>query len=311
MSDVPEAGEAATEALPEARVRRPRWRFSIAWVVPLVAAIVAGHLVYEHFRELGPMITIAFIDAAGVKPGQTEIRYRGVPIGEVQRVDLSDDRGRVVVSARLRRSAASIARDGSVFWIVRPQLGPTSITGLNTVLTGPYIQVLPGTGKALTTFTGVDHPSPTLDRRGLNIVLATAHVGSVRNGSPIYYRGIEVGTVIDAQLSSDATSARVNVFIEQPHTRLVRIGSRFWSVSGLDVHVGLFKGLDISLESLRSLAIGGIAFATPDAGGPPAKAGTIFVLHDQAEKEWLTWTPKIPLPSTAGHDAVAASPPSK
>ena len=50
------------------------------------------------------------------------------------------------------------------------------------------------------------------------------------------------------------------------------------------------------LESLRSLVAGGIVFATPDAASPPAKDGSVFVLHDQAEKEWLAWTTKIPLP---------------
>jgi paraquat-inducible protein B len=294
MTDPP-----AAETVPEARIRRRRWRISVAWLVPLVAAIVAGYLVYDRMRQAGPTITIAFTDGDGVKVGQTEIRYRGVPIGDVREIDLSHDHRRVVVSARLRHSAASIAREGSVFWIVRPQVGPVSISGLSTVLTGPYIQVLPGTGKTQTSFTGVDHPSPTLNRRGLKIVLATGHLASVRNGSPIYYRGIEVGTVVDTHLNRDATSAHVEVFIDEPNTRLVRTGSRFWSVSGLDVHVGLFKGLDISLESLRSLAVGGVAFSTPDAGGPPTKAGTIFVLHERADKEWLTWTPKIAVPPSA------------
>jgi paraquat-inducible protein B len=285
MTDPP-----AAETVPEARIRRRRWRISVAWLVPLVAAIVAGYLVYDRMRQAGPTITIAFTDGDGVKVGQTEIRYRGVPIGDVREIDLSHDHRRVVVSARLRHSAASIAREGSVFWIVRPQVGPVSISGLSTVLTGPYIQVLPGTGKTQTSFTGVDHPSPTLNRRGLKIVLATGHLASVRNGSPIYYRGIEVGTVVDTHLNRDATSAHVEVFIDEPNTRLV---------SGLDVHVGLFKGLDISLESLRSLAVGGVAFSTPDAGGPPTKAGTIFVLHERADKEWLTWTPKIAMPPSA------------
>lgn len=296
MSDPPEAAD----AVPDARIRRRRWGFSVAWLVPLVAAIVAGYLVYDRVRQAGPTITIAFADGDGVKVGQTEIRYRGVPIGEVREIDLSPDHSRVVVSARLRRSAAVIARDGSVFWIVRPQVGPASITGLSTVLSGPYIQVLPGTGKMQTSFTGVDHPSPTLNRRGLTIILATARLISVRNGSPIYYRGIEVGTVIDTHLSRDATSARVNVLIDQTYTSLVRIGSRFWNVSGLDVHVGLFKGVDISLESLRSLAVGGVAFATPDTSSQPAKAGTIFVLHEETDKEWLAWTPKIPIPRVPG-----------
>jgi paraquat-inducible protein B len=221
------------------------------------------------------------------------------PIGYVREIDLAPDGSRVVVSAELRRSAASIAREGSVFWIVRPQVGPASVTGLSTVLTGPYIQVQPGTGPAHTSFTGVDHPSPTLNRRGLRVLLATSHLNSVRTGSPIYYRGVEVGTIVDAELSRDASSAHIGAFIEQPYTRLVRIGSRFWSVSGLDVNVGLFKGLDIRLESLRSLAVGGVAFATPDAGAPAAKAGTTFVLHEEPDKAWLAWTPKIPLPASA------------
>jgi paraquat-inducible protein B len=254
---------------------------------------VAGYLVYGRLQERGPTITIAFKDGDGIKAGQTEIRYRGVPIGEVSAIELSDDQEHVLVKARLRRSATSIARDGSLFWIVRPEVGPSSITGLTTVFTGPYIQVLPGTGKTRLDFTGLDRPPPALERKGLKVILTTANLGSVRSGAPVYYRGIQVGSVTDTELSRDATSAHIHVFVSQRYARLVRIGSRFWSVSGLDVNLSLLKGLEINLESLRSLLTGGIAFATPDTPGPPARDGTIFVLHDKPEKEWLQWAPKI------------------
>ena len=286
--------------VPEARIRRRHWGLSVIWVVPLIAAIVAGYLVYDRMRQAGPTITIAFKDGGGVKPGQTELRYRGVPIGNVQDIDLSPDQSHVLVRVGLRRSAASIAREGAVFWIVRPQVGPSSVTGLSTVLTGPYIEVIPGEGKARTSFMGVDHPSPTLNRHGARFILATAHLKSVRNGTAIYYRNIEVGNVLDSKLNRDSTAAHVDVFIDQPYTRLVRIGSRFWTVSGVDVHVGLFKGIDISLESLRSLVLGGITFATPEGNAPPAPPGTTFALHEEPQKEWLTWMPKIALPQTAG-----------
>jgi paraquat-inducible protein B len=289
--------EPPPDTLPEARIRRRRWGVSVVWVVPLVAAVVAGYLVYGRLQEFGPEITITFRDGDGIKAGQTEIRYRGVPIGEVKVIDLTNDREHVLVTARLRRSASSIAREGSVFWVVRPELGPGTITGLSTVLTGPYIQVLPGSGKPKTDFTGLERPPPALERHGLKIILAAADLGSVRAGSPVYYRGIQVGTVTDTELSRDATSAHIHVFISQRYARLVRVGSRFWSVSGLDVRVSLLKGLEINLESLRSLIIGGIAFATPeDTSALPAKNGTIFVLHDKPDKQWLSWAPKIPIP---------------
>jgi paraquat-inducible protein B len=291
--------DAPPEALPEVTIRRRHWGFSVIWIVPLVAALVAGYLVYQRVQERGPTITIAFEDGTGVKAGQTEIRYRGVPIGEVEAIDVSRDAEHVVITARLRRSAARLAVEGTEFWIVRPELGPARITGLTTVLTGPYIQLLPGKGKSKTSFAGLEKPPPAPERNGLKIILAAGQLGSLRPGSPVYYRGIEVGSVTDFALSRDATAAHVEVYILHSYARLVRIGSRFWSTSGLDVDVSLRKGIEISMESLRSLLVGGIAFATPDGASSPARNGTIFVLHDKAEAEWLAWTPKIALPAAA------------
>src|SRR5205814_8156348 len=131
----------------------------------------------------------------------------------------------------------------------------------------------------------------------LKLTLAAAQLGSLKPGSPVHYRGVEVGSVTTADLSRDATTANVHVFIEQRYARLVRIGSRFWNVSGLDVSVSLLKGLQISLESLKSLLTGGIAFATPEnPDAAQAKDGALFPLHEKPEKEWLDWRPKISIP---------------
>ena len=299
MTEPHETPEIPPEALPEATVRRRHWGFSVIWIVPVVAALVAGYLVYQRMQERGPTITITFEDGTGVKAGQTEIRYRGVPIGEVEAIDVSPDAKHVVIQARLRRSAARIAVEGTDFWIVRPEVGPARITGLTTVLTGPYIQLLPGEGKPKTHFAGLEKPPPAPERNGLKIILAAGQLGSLRQGSPVYYRGLEVGSVTDFALSKDATAAHVEVFILHRYGRLVRIGSRFWSTSGLDINFSLRKGIEISMESLRSLAVGGVAFATPDAAAQPVRNGTIFVLHDKPEADWLTWTPKISLPASA------------
>ncbi|MGH7384926.1 MAG: intermembrane transport protein PqiB [Candidatus Rokuibacteriota bacterium] len=293
MTSSGESDETA-DALPAARVKRRRWTFAIVWIVPLVAGIVASYLIYGRLNELGPAITIRFRDGSGVKAGQTEVRYRGVPVGQVTAVELSRRREHVLVKARLRRSAASLAREGSLFWIVRPEVGFGTVRGLSTVITGPYIQALAGTGKAKSQFTGLEHASPTMGQAGLKVTLSTVQLGSIRPGSPVHYRGIEVGSVTGIDLSSDATAAHVQVFIPQRYERLVRIGSRFWTVSGVDVNFGLLRGLEINVESLRALATGGIAFATPDdPGASPAKDGSVFLLHDKPQSDWLEWRPKI------------------
>lgn len=296
MNDSQENPEVADE-LPRAKVRRRRWGVPVVWVVPVVAAIVAGYLVYDRVQEFGAKITIKFKDGSGLKTGQTPIKYRGVPIGEVAAVELSEDQQHVLVKARLRRSALSIAREGSVFWIVRPEVGIANITGLGTVITGPHIGVLPGTGEAKSEFVGLESAPVALERKGLKIVLRSSRLGSLKPSSPVYYRGIEVGAVQDSQLGNNSTTVDIQVFVRQRYVNLVRNGSKFWNVSGVDVSFGLFRGVEINLESLRSLVAGGIAFATPnDPKGKAAKDGMVFRLYEKPKKEWLEWTPEIPIP---------------
>jgi paraquat-inducible protein B len=286
-----------TEELPKAKVKTRRWNFPVVWVVPVIAAIVTAYLVYDRVQEFGPKITIKFKNGSGLKIGQTPIKYRGVQVGEVTAVELTEDQQNVLVKARLRRSAASMAREGAVFWIVRPEMGLSNIAALGTVITGPEIAVLPGTGKDQAEFVGLESSPVAVEGNGLKIVLVSGRAGSLIASSPVYYRGVEVGTIQDIQLNNDARTVDIHVFIKQRYANLVRSSSKFWNVSGVDVSIGLFRGMEINMESLRSLAVGGIAFATPnDPKGKPAKDGMVFSLHDKANKEWLEWAPKILIP---------------
>ena len=282
------------EVLPQAKVRKRRL-FRIAWVVPLVAAIVAGWLIYDRVRQFGPDIVVRFTSGDGLRPGQTPVKYRGVQIGEVRKVDLSEDHKHVVVTARMQRSADSILREGAVFWIVRPQVGFGNVTGLNTVLTGPEIQVLPGKGEPRTEFTGLDSAPVALESPGLKIVLRAERPKSLKANSPVYYRGVEVGVVQKIDLSPNAASADVHVLIWQRYAPLVRAGSAFWNSSGINLKGSILKGLEVEFESVRSLVTGGIEFATPSEKAPRVKPGTVFFLHDEPKKEWLGWTPRIAL----------------
>jgi paraquat-inducible protein B len=277
--------------LPQARVRRRRL-FRVAWVVPIIAAAVAGWLIYERMRSFGPEITIAFKDGGGLRVGQTPVKYRGVQIGEVTGVELSKDHQQVLVTARLRRSAASVANDGAAFWIVRPQVGLGSVTGLNTVLSGPEIEVRPGNGEAKRQFVGRENPP--LEQNGFRLVLRAERPKSLRQHSPVYYRGIEVGHVQKIDIGPNAASADVTVLVDTRYAPLIREGSAFWDSSGLTVRGGILKGLQFDFESLRALATGGVEFASPP-GSPRAKPGTVFFLYEEPKKEWLAWQPKIPI----------------
>src|SRR5580765_8996985 len=283
----------AGEELPKARIRRRHAWLQVMWVVPITAAAVAAWLVLDRMREYGPEITIQFRDGSGLKEGQTPIRYRGVQVGEVRRLEVSQDRDSVLVKARLRRHVALLASQGAVFWIVRPQVGWGNVTGLGTVISGPEINMLAGKGdKTQTRFVGLERAPVAMGAAGLTIVLKAERPVSLRPNSPVYYRGVEVGVVQEIDLSRDAGAADIHIIVWQRYARLVRTGSAFWDVSGLTVKGGLFKGMQIDFESLRTFLAGGIEFASPEKS-PPAKSGTAFFLYTEPKKEWLAWNPHI------------------
>jgi paraquat-inducible protein B len=282
------------DEMPRARVRRRRL-VRMVWVVPLVAVAVAAWLVYQRIQDVGPEIVVTFEDGAALRVGQTPLRYRGVQIGEVSGVKLSPDEQHALVKIRLQKDAAQIAREGSRFWIVRPRVGWGTFSGLNTVLSGPEIQVIPGKpdAPAKTEFAGLDTP-PAAIEGGLHIVLR-AERPKMRADAPVYYRGVEVGTVQKLDLAPNSLSADVHVIIYPRFAALVREGTSFWDVSGVAVKGGIFKGMQVEFESLRSFVTGGIEFATPP-GTKRAKPGTVFFLYNEPKPEWLAWAPKIPIP---------------
>ncbi len=296
--------------LPQAHVTRRHWSGALIWLVPILAAIIAVYVVYERRSESGPSITVTFKDASGLKVKQTQVEYRGVPIGEVDELTLSPDRQSAIVKITLQSSAAEVAKDGSKFWIVRPQVGLTSITGLGTVITGPEIQMLPGNGAARFDFTGLDGPPGALEGGGLRIVLRTPKTSSLHVDTPLYYRGVEVGAVQKIDLSADAASADITVLIGSRYARLVRSSSKFWDTSGISASFGLFKGFHLNVDSLSSVVAGGLAFATPeDSGDHAVKDGTVFPLYAGAPAGSQQWRRVFPPEKTINGDGTVSDVP--
>jgi paraquat-inducible protein B len=281
-------------------VKKMRWPYALIWLVPVLAAGLAGYYWYAHEKERGPEITIRFEDGSGLKAGSTVVVHRGVQIGQVSGIELSDDKEQVLVKVQLRRSEEAFARRGAEFWVVRPEVTGEQVSGLGTVLSGPVISSRPGSGAAQQEFTGLKK-TPTVEQAGLKIVLRTAHLEHLQAESPVYYRGIQVGKVQEVSLAADATGVDIHAVIDPPFAPLVRANSQFWAASGVDLKGGILTGVQVKVESLRAVLSGGIAFATPDVKmGEQAQDGAFFTLNDEPKKEWEAWMPKIPLGPGAG-----------
>lgn len=269
--------------------RRRSSRVSWIWVVPLVAALVGLSLVVRTWLQTGPEITISFETAEGLGVGKTQVRYKDVVIGTVSSIQLSEDRSKVLVRAELTRDAASMAREGTRFWVVRPRLGVSGISGLGTLLSGAYIGVDTSTPEEgveqVTEFTGLETPPEvTSDRPGTRFTLEAQTLGSIDIGSPVYYRQIAVGRVIGYQLDEQGKAVNLQVFVDAPNDAFVTEGTRFWNASGIDLSLNA-GGLSVRTQSLISLAAGGIAFEPITVHRPGRAApNSSFKLYDDEEQ---------------------------
>ena len=226
------------------------------------------------------------------------IRHQGVEIGYVRDVLFEHGMNAIMVKGLVKKSAASLFTTGSKVWVVRQQFGIAGIRHLDTLVTGPYINVKAGPGEPCTDIMGLSSPPAVCEvKSGLNIIAEADNLGSLKKDCPVYYRRVKVGRITGYELAPDARKVWVHINIEEPYTPLIRSNTKFWNASGIRVDAGLFSGIDVKTETIEAILAGGIAFATPEGEemGTRVSAGHHFILNEKADDDWLEWKPAIAL----------------
>ncbi|MBY5991569.1 MlaD family protein [Ferrimonas balearica] len=231
-------------------------------------------------------------------PVKAGIRYLGHEVGRIDSVALSDDLKFQTLTASIdARFAEPFLNQDSRFYLVSAELNLAGAKNLDTLLTGNYVAVLPGESTQQDdAFTLLEEVPVLLPYDGgLRLVLNQPRLGSLQIGSPVLYRQMKVGEVVHTRLAEDAASVDIEIQLDPRHQHLVNRSSRFWNASGLYLDFGLFSGAQIATESVESLLIGGIAFATEQAGDEAnaVAAGERFPLADTADARWLQWQPRF------------------
>jgi paraquat-inducible protein B len=283
MSDV-----AGDSGLARASTRRSRWPSAI-WLLPLVAVAIGAWLAWDTLSKEGPTIRITFETAEGLTAGQSQLKYRDIVLGTVKSLALSPDHSHVVVTVSTTSQADPLLLSDTQFWVVKPRLFAGNISGLSTLISGSFIGLLPGsaTGTQALNFVGREDP-PVLssNEAGRTFLLKASRLGSVTLGSPVFFRDLSVGEVLGWDIGDMAESATVHVFVRAPFDKYVHDDTRFWDASGLSVKLG-GNGIDVQLESLRALVLGGIAFdtigATQGAVSPDGHAFPLFANREEAQ----------------------------
>ncbi|OQX32294.1 MAG: hypothetical protein B0D96_10120 [Candidatus Sedimenticola endophacoides] len=276
-----------SEQTPAARIETGRKQFPLVWILPLTAALIGGWLVFQDLMEHGSDIRIRFDNAQGLEAKKTRIKYKNIDVGMVKEIQFSDDLSHVVVTAEMKRVVSSRLSNASRFWVVRPRIDGLSVSGINTLLSGPYITVDPGAdGRPQREFVGLEEPPKVLsDAKGSTYHLKAKELGALSLASPVYYRDIRVGEVVRYRLSEDHSHVGIDIFVNAPHDRYVKPQSRFWHVGGVGMDLTA-NGISVDIQSLATLLAGGIAFDshTRVDNGEQAAPDSSFVLYGSRQE---------------------------
>jgi len=232
-------------------------------------------------RAVSAPIRIAFKSGQGLLAGKTALRYLGIPVGLVESVRTVN--GRVEVSARVDAGHEALRRKGATFAIVQPTISLQGLSGLETILSGVYIECIPGTGGfSEGIFLGRSSSDPALlEEEGFKIRL-TSKDTTVAAGAPIIFRDMTVGEITDKSLSADGTLIELTAVIDPKYRNLVRANSHFWDAGGMEASIGFLK---LRVKSDTVLAPDGkVAFMNPPKAGEPVKQGQVFPLSNKPLK---------------------------
>ncbi|MDZ7870260.1 MAG: intermembrane transport protein PqiB [Rheinheimera sp.] len=271
-----------TSSTVQANIRKiSQW--SPIWIVPVAAVLIGSWMLYHTFKNQGPTVTMLASNAEGIISGKTQIKSRSVDVGKVVSVELSQDLKQVVIRARMNPGTANLLNDESQLWVVKPTIGRGGVSGLNTLLSGAYIELQPGKSDSGKYFFELLETPPIAppDAPGVRIYLSSSDAAALAVGDPILYRGYDVGTVERSEFDMTKRNMRYQLFIRAPYDALVTENVRFWKASGMALDMSA-EGVRIEMASMATLLGGGVTFDVLDGwpAGNKAANNTDFQLFE-------------------------------
>lgn len=265
--------------------------------LPSISAILDGGVAYDNFekpeapvrngatfslcvneiaaRANGPLLTIEFDSAIAMRPGETRVAYLGQPVGIVESIAPIPEQGKALATIRVARALTPLINSSAEFHFVRPSITWRGITGLESLVAGPYIEFHPGhEGEPATHFVAVS-PDAAHDKalateyRAQQVILESDEIPTLSPGTPVYYRGVAVGAVLSKE-PSPGGGVELRIGLRESADGLIRTDSRFWRVPATEIAAGPGV-IEARIEGLAALLFGGIAFDHPGEGTPAAE----------------------------------------
>ena len=275
-------------------ILRKNRKVSPFWLLPFIALCIGAILFFQIVKEQGKSIKITFSNGSGLVADKTPIRYQGLQIGVVKKVNFTDNMQKVEVVANIYPEATGVLRQNTRFWVVEPSVSLAGISGLDSLVSGNYITLQPGDGNSADEFIAQEKgPITQVSPGDLLIHLTSDDLGSISLGASVYFKKLPVGKIYDYRFNEN-NKVEIDVVIDKEYARFVKKDSRFWNISGVNASITQ-AGLNFNMESVNAIVQGAVSFDSP-SDSPNAVENDYYTLYAnlQAAKRGIEVDVNIP-----------------
>jgi len=228
------------------------------WVAPILALIVAGGLIWQNTINKGPLITIVMESADGIVADKTEVKYRSVNIGIVKQVRLSDDLKQIYAQVQMKPGTDELLKQDSIFWLVSPKISAGRVTGLDTLISGSYINVRRGKSEEPCDTFRLALLEPRGESTGKSFMLIGRGIKNrIQEGDSVLFHGVEIGQVQQKRHELARNLTYYEVYIYGPFVPMIDSRSYFYTYGGIEFSAGP-GGIELSVDSFEQILRGGV-----------------------------------------------------
>lgn len=257
---------------------------SFYWIVPLIALLITASLIWQNTFNKGELVYLNISEASGIEIGKTLVKFHSVTVGVVENIALNKEQNGALISIRMNSDVNDLLKEDTKFWVVKPRIQTTAISGLETILSGVYIQMSKGnSSKFSNEFNAVDDISALYSDNidNFSIILIGNNKRVIKRGVPINYKGFEIGVISDYSFDKDSQKVIYKASIKKDYSNLVNSNSIFWVDKGFDFtfNASEFKFIMPNLDNFLSGSIN-VDNNPKKSDGNPLKNNDVFSLNE-------------------------------
>lgn len=217
----------------------------------------------------GIAIKIDLPDDNKINASGAPIMYRGIEIGQITDLELSQGRENIVASAAIQPAFSDMLTTGSRFILEEAKVSLSGVENIANIVKGNFLTVVPGDGERSRHFSAVRKDDfKRQQARSVSLQLVSDNSFGLDQGANILYRGISVGSVTQVSLVND--KVQLDALIDSDYAHLIKSQNRFFVTGSASAEL-TESGLNITVPPAKQLLTGSISFVSEGKAQPQAQ----------------------------------------